>query len=74
MFSFLRIWPTLPQENQTGKTFLQPVLCIKILVYPKISYLLITTYFHSRDLKRDVAKKLEKLERRTQRAIAELIR
>lgn len=27
-----------------------------------------------RDLKRDVAKKLEKLERRTQRAIAELIR
>jgi len=26
------------------------------------------------DLKRDVAKKLEKLERRTQRAIAELIR
>lgn len=28
----------------------------------------------SRDLKRDVAKKLEKLEKRTQRAIAELIR
>lgn len=27
-----------------------------------------------RDLKRDVAKKLEKLERRTQRAIVELIR
>lgn len=27
-----------------------------------------------RDLKRDVAKKLEKLEKRTQRAIAELIR
>lgn len=27
-----------------------------------------------RDLKRDVAKKLERLERRTQRAIAELIR
>ncbi|VDI37422.1 coiled-coil domain-containing protein 12 [Mytilus galloprovincialis] len=26
------------------------------------------------DLKRDIAKKLEKLERRTQRAIAELIR
>uniref|UniRef100_A0A672J4P3 Coiled-coil domain containing 12 n=1 Tax=Salarias fasciatus TaxID=181472 RepID=A0A672J4P3_SALFA len=30
--------------------------------------------FVFRDLKRDVAKKLEKLERRTQRAIAELIR
>ncbi len=28
----------------------------------------------NRDLKRDVAKKLEKLERRTQKAIAELIR
>lgn len=28
----------------------------------------------ARDLKRDVAKKLEKLEKRTQRAIAELIR
>ena len=26
------------------------------------------------DLKRDIAKKLEKLERRTQRAIAELVR
>lgn len=32
----------------------------------------ISEYF--RDLKRDVAKKLEKLERRTQRAIVELIR
>lgn len=30
--------------------------------------------YDCRDLKRDVAKKLEKLERRTQRAIAELIR
>lgn len=29
---------------------------------------------YCRDLKRDVAKKLEKLEKRTQRAIAELIR
>lgn len=30
--------------------------------------------FLPRDLKRDVAKKMEKLEKRTQRAIAELIR
>jgi len=31
-------------------------------------------YFFYRDLKRDVAKKLEKLEKRTQKAIVELIR
>lgn len=33
LFSFLRIWPTSPQENQTGGTFLkitfQPVQCLK---------------------------------------------
>jgi len=39
---------------------------------PLASGLLIPACY--RDLKRDVAKKLEKLEKRTQRAIAELIR
>lgn len=34
----------------------------------------ITSFFVHRDLKRDVAKKLQVLERRTQKAIAELIR
>ena len=31
-------------------------------------------FFDPRDLKRDISRKLEKLERRTQRAIVELIR
>lgn len=35
---------------------------------------MLSLFSECRDLKRDVAKKLEKLERRTQRAIAELIR
>ena len=76
LFSFFRIWRILPQENQTGKTILkisfQPVLRINLDIIK------IICRWHcdseSRDLKRDVAKKLEKLERRTQRAIAELIR
>lgn len=36
--------------------------------------LLFCLLFPYRDLKRDIAKKLEKLERRTQKAIVELIR
>ena len=42
----------------------------------RISFFLFLMHSHGfyRDLKRDVSKKLEKLERRTQRAIAELIR
>lgn len=36
--------------------------------------IMLSLFSECRDLKRDVAKKLEKLERRTQRAIAELIR
>lgn len=67
----------MPQGSLIGKfVVIQYTECEAFSLKREISLLTNVPFslWDFRDLKRDVAKKLEKLERRTQKAIAELIR
>lgn len=70
----LRIWLILLQESQTGNFYFLLRFYRNVLLPEAVQLQSLSLTLDFRDLKRDVAKKLEKLERRTQRAIAELIR